>query len=58
MRYWYVEYFDDRGRLDHNAICAGFDEIAEQAQGRAFLIQGEATQEEWQEQRDGWKDYA
>lgn len=52
MRYWYVEYYDDQGRLDHNAICAGFDEIAEQAQGRPFVIQGESTYDEWFEQNN------
>lgn len=52
MRYWFVEYFDAQGRLDHNAICAGFDDIAAQAQGRAFIIHGEATYSDWQEQQE------
>ena len=47
MRYWYVEFFDARGRLDHNAVCAGFDEIAKLAQGRTFIITGESTHDEW-----------
>jgi hypothetical protein len=41
-RYWHIEFFDAQGHLEHNAICSGFDEIAALAQGRTFLIQGEA----------------
>jgi hypothetical protein len=46
-RYWYVEWFDDQGRLDHNAVCASFEDIASQSKGRRFVITGEASHDDY-----------
>jgi len=39
-----VEFYDDQGRLDHNANVASLEELAEMAHGRTIKITG---REEW-----------
>lgn len=39
---WFVEFYDEDGNLDHNAVVHSFEELMDLCQGRAFKVQTRA----------------